>query len=59
MADSLCPVVYFRGCLPEGRKILALGRSEKAEKLFVWFTCRNFDRSGYQMEKEKKNDCWP
>ena len=35
------------------------GRSEKAEKLFVYFTCRNFGRSGYQVEKEKKNDCRP
>ena len=37
----------LRGCLHGGRKILALGRSEKAGKLFVCFTCRNFGRSGY------------
>ena len=49
-------VVRLRGCLHGRRKILALGRSEKEEKLFVCFTCRNF---GYQMEKEKKNNCWP
>ena len=47
------------GCLHGGRKILALGRSEKAEKRFVFFTCRNFGRSGYQVEKEKKNNCRP
>ena len=35
------------------------GRSEKAEKLFVCFTCRNFGRSGYQEEKEKKDNCRP
>ena len=33
------------------------GRSQKAEQLFVCFTCRNFGRSGYQVEKEKKNNC--
>ena len=49
----------LRGCLHGGRKILAPGRSEKAEKLFVCFTCRNFGRSGYQVEKEKKNNCRP
>ena len=38
-------------------EILVLGRSEKAEKLFVCFTCRNFGRSGYQVEKEKKDNC--
>ena len=42
-----------------GRKILALERSEKVEKLFVSFTCRNFGRSGYQVEKEKKNNVRP
>ena len=31
----------------------------KAEQLFVCFTCRNFGRSGCQMEKEKKNNCRP
>ena len=36
----------LRGCLHGGRKILALGRSEKAGKLFVCFTCRNFGRNG-------------
>ena len=51
--------IHFRGCLHGGRKILVPGRSEKAEKLFVCFTCRNFGRSGYQVEKEKKNNCRP
>ena len=50
---------YFRGCLHGGIKILALGRSEKAEKFFVCFTCRNFGRSVYQVDKEKKNNCRP
>ena len=36
-----------------------LGRSWKAEQLFVCFTCRNFGRSGYQVEKGKKNNCRP
>ena len=45
----------LRGFLHGGRKILALGRSEKARKRFVCFTCRNFGRSGCQVEKEKKN----
>ena len=49
----------FGGCLHGGRKIIALGRPEKAERLFVCFTCRNFGRSGYQVEKEKKNNCRP
>ena len=49
----------LRGCLHGGRKILAPGRSEKAEKHFVCFTCRNFGRSGYQVEKGKKNNCRP
>ena len=47
----------FRGCLHGGRKIIGLGRSKKAEKRFVCFTCRNFGRGGYQVEKEKKNNC--
>ena len=49
----------FRGCLHGGRKIdiIGLGRSEKAEKRFVCFTCRNFGRGGYQVEKEKNNNC--
>ena len=42
----------LRGCLHGGRKVLALGRSEKAEKRFIGFTCRNFGPSGYQVEKE-------
>ena len=49
----------IRGCLHGVRKILALGRSEKAEKRFVCFTCRNFGRSGYQVDKEKKINCRP
>ena len=53
------PSSLLRGCLHGGRKILTPGRSEKAEKLFVCFTCRNFGRSGYQVEKEKKNNCRP
>ena len=40
------------GCLHGGRKILAQGRSKKADQLFVWLTCRNFGRSGYQVEKK-------
>ena len=54
-------IAMFRleGCLQGGRKILTLGRSEKAEKLFVCFTCRNFSQSGYQVENEKKNNCLP
>ena len=55
---ALCTVL-LRGCLHGQRRILALGRSEKAKKLFVCFTCRNFGRSGYQVEKEKKNNCRP
>ena len=39
----------LRVCLHGGRKILALGRSEKAEELFVWFRCRNVGWSGYQV----------
>ena len=35
------------------------GRPEKAKQLFVCFTCRNFGRSGYQVKKEKKNNCRP
>ena len=42
-----------------GGEILVLGRPEKAETLFVCFTCRNFGRSGYQVEKEKKNNYRP
>ena len=49
----------LRGCFHGGRKILALGRSQKAEQRFVWFTCRNFYRSGYQVEMEKKKNCPP
>ena len=49
----------IRGCLHGVRKILALGRTEKAEKRFVCFTCRNFGRSGYQVDKEKKINCRP
>ena len=30
---------------------------KKEEQLFVCFTCRNSGRSGYQVEKEKKNNC--
>ena len=37
----------------------SLGRSEKAENLFVCFTCRNCDPSGYQVDKEKKNNFRP
>ena len=33
------------------------GRSQKAKQLFVCFTCRNFGRTGYQVEK--KNNCGP
>ena len=49
----------LRGCLHGGRKILALGRSEKAKQLFVCFTYRNFGPSGYQVKKEKKKNCRP
>ena len=62
LKDSLDGVLtnhVLRGCLHGGRKILAQGRSDKAEKLFVCFTCRNFGRNGYQVEKEKKNNCRP
>ena len=51
---------HSEGCLHGGRKILALGRSKKAEQLFVCFTWRRkFGRSGYQVEKEKKKNCRP
>ena len=49
----------LRGCLHEGRKILALGRPSKADQLCVWFICRNFFWSGYQVETEKKKNCQP
>ena len=48
-----------RGCLHGRKKILALGRSYKAKQLFVWFTCRNFGRSGHQVQKEKKKNYLP
>ena len=50
-----CLESYLHG----GRKIIELERSEKAEKLFVCFICRHFGRSGNQVEKEMKNNCWP
>ena len=59
MSCKIVKCAIFRGCLHGGRKILALGRSEKAEKLFVCFTCRNFGRSSHRVEKEKKDNCWP
>ena len=40
------PVCNLWGCLYGGRKILALGRSQKAKQIFVWFTCKNFGRGG-------------
>ena len=50
-------VHYLRGCL-HGR-CKALGRSWKAEQLFVCFICRTFGRNGYQVEKEIKKNCRP
>ena len=30
-----------------------------AKQLFVWFTCRNYGRGCYQVEKENKKNCRP
>ena len=54
----MCP--RLRRCLHGGRRrILAQGRSKKADQLFLRFIYRNLGRSGYQVEKEKKKNCRP
>ena len=57
------PAIFYMSCTPsykfylgavniERRKIL------KGQTTFrFWFTCRNFRRGGYQVEKEKTKNC--
>ena len=45
---KLANMAKLSRCLHGGKKILVLGRSKKAEQLFVCFTCSNFSRSGCQ-----------
>ena len=60
MAKLQSTATYFtHKILNLGAVYMEGGRSENAEKLFVCFTCRNFGRSDDQVEKEKKNNCWP
>ena len=49
----------LRGCLHGGEEGPQTSKILEGEKLFIWFTCRNFGRGGYYVLKEARRNRRP